>query len=425
MTKRFDTIVIGAGAAGLAAARELSGAGRRVAVLEARDRIGGRIFTIHQPSLPLPIELGAEFIHGEVEEVFDIVAAAALLVHELPDDHWWVRGERWELVDNFWDVINDVFARIKGSRDRSFAEFVRAQRGLTPRVKQMALEFVEGFNASHAERISALAMRTADDEQVGDGGGYKQFRVAGGYDRVIEWLRAGLDPGRASIRLGTTVTEVEWRRGDVAVRTDRGDELRASSAVITLPAGVLKAPDAIRFTPELRDTRRVLARVEVGHVVKIVFRFRERFWDDFNFVHSDDPYVPTWWSVAPVRAPLLTAWAGGHAADRMLAEAADARVGHALESLAKTFRISRRRVAALLDAAYVHDWQADPFSRGAYSYAGVGGSKAHAALAKPIADTLFLAGEATSSQTGTVAGAISSGRRAARRILAPLIKAKR
>ena len=418
---RYDTIVIGAGAAGLAAARELTGAGRRVAVVEARERIGGRIFTLHQPHLPLPIELGAEFIHGEVEETFGIVDAAALLAYELPDDHWWTRGGKWEQVADFWDTMNDVFARIRGGRDRSFADFLRAQRSLAPRVKEMALGFVEGFNAAHSDRISALALRTADDEQVGPGG-FKQFRLAGGYDAVVEWLRAGIDPGRATIRLGTAVTEIEWKRGDVAVRTARGEELRAASVVITLPAGVLKAPDAVRITPEPRDMRRVLERVEVGHVVKIIFRFRERFWDDFNFVHSDDGYVPTWWSAAPARAPLLTAWAGGHAADRMLAEGGEAMIGRALESLAKTFGVQRRRVASLLDASYVHDWQADPFSRGAYSYAGVGGSRAHAELAKPVGNTLFLAGEATSDQTGTVAGAIASGRRAARRILAPLAK---
>ena len=313
-------------------------------------------------------------------------------------------------------MLNGVFARIRGGRDRSFAEFVRAQRGLPPRVKEMALQFVEGFNASHADRISALAMRSADDEQVGPGG-YKQFRIANGYDAVVEWLRAGLDPERATLYLGTEVTEVEWKRGDVAVRTARGEELRASSAIITLPAGVLKAPDGVRFTPGLAETRKALARIEVGHVVKIVFRFRERFWDDFNFVHSDDEWVPTFWSSMPVRAPLLTAWAGGHSADRLLAEGEEARIARALDAISRTFGVPRRRLSSLLDGTHLHDWQADPFSRGAYSYAGVGGSRAHAALAKPVADTLFLAGEATSGQTGTVAGAIESGRRAARRIL--------
>jgi len=316
-----------------------------------------------------------------------------------------VRGGEWKRVENFWPMMRGVFARIRGGRDRSFADFLRAQRGLSSRTKRMARDFVEGFNAAHADRISALAMRDQSDSDE-----FKQFRIAGGYDALIAWLRAGLDPDRAAIRLGTPVTEIAWRRGEVRVL-----DWRAKAAVITVPAGVLKAPDAIRFTPELSDKKRALERIEVGHVVKIILRFRERFWDDCTFIHSDDAHVPTWWTTAPVRAPVMTGWAGGHAADRLLAEGDVIERG--ITSLASILGVPRRRVASKLDAAHTHDWQADPFSRGAYSYAGVGGSEAYRALARPVASTLFFAGEATSDQTGTVAGAIASGRRAARQIL--------
>jgi monoamine oxidase len=349
-----------------------------------------------------------------------------------------VRGGQWERVENFWQSMNGIFARIRGGRDRSFADFLRTQRGLSPRLKEMALAFVEGFDAAHADRISALALR-----EESDGSDFKQFRIADGYDAVIGWLRAGLDPERATIRLGTAVTEIAWRRGEVTVHVDdvgrvlnpstaeggrfaavdglrtRPTSIHAAAAVITVPAGVLKSPDTIRFTPVLHDKQRALDRIEVGHVVKLVLRFRRRFWDDFTFAHCDDPHFPTWWTTAPVRAPLMTGWAGGHAADRLLAEGGDAIVDRGVSALASILGVSRRRVASMLDAAHVHDWQADPFSRGAYSYAGVGGSNAHRALAKPVADTLFFAGEATSDQTGTVAGAIESGRRAARQILMP------
>jgi len=164
---------------------------------------------------------------------------------------------------------------------------------------------------------------------------------------------------------------------------------------------------------------RALAHIEVGHVVKIILRFRERFWDDFNFLHAENADFPTWWTSAPVRAPILTGWAGGHAADRLLAEGAEAIGSRAIQSLASLLGVSRRRVASQLDAVHMHDWQADPFSRGAYSYAGVGGSGAHRELARPLSKTLFFAGEATSSdETGTVSGAIASGRRAARSLIA-------
>ena len=377
----------------------------------------------------MPIELGAEFIHGEAQETFDIVQAAALTAYQLPDNHWWSERGRWREIDDFWEQMERLRSRIPKGRDTSFSEFLRTQRRLSPRLRRMAVSYVEGYHAAHADRMSALALRTSDQEQE-DPSGNKQFRIANGYDQLIEWLRAGLDPQRTTLRLGNPVTDVEWKDREVTVRTARGEEFRAAAAVITVPAGVLKAPDGIRFTPPLRAKRRAIEKIEVGHVVKIVFRFRERFWDDpeflkkrakradaapVNFVHGTDRFVPTWWSAAPVRAPILTAWAGGHAADRLLTEGSATE--RALDSLAATFAIDRGELANLVDSADTHDWQSDPFSRGAYSYAAVGGKNAHAALAKPIGRTLFFAGEATSGdQTGTVAGAIESGKRAAREV---------
>jgi monoamine oxidase len=157
-----------------------------------------------------------------------------------------------------------------------------------------------------------------------------------------------------------------------------------------------------------------------------VFRFKERFWDDFNFVHSSDPFVPTWWTPAPVRSPVLTGWAGGHAADALLADGEDAMRDRALDAMARTFHMGRRTIDDQLAGVYAHNWQSDPFSRGAYSYSGVGGSDAHDALAKPLRQTLFFAGEATSGdQTGTVAGAIETGRRAAGQCLRALSSSRR
>ena len=433
----IDVAIIGAGAAGLSAARELSGAGRQVCIIEARDRVGGRVLTHRTSDLPIPIELGAEFVHGEAASTFRIVDASAVAACELPDNHWWSGNERWQLVD-FWERIDRV-QRLIGNlrRDRSFAAFLRSRRSISPRLRELALGFVEGYHAAHADRISALALSTADQEQD-DPGGNKQFRILGGYDAIIEWLRAGLDPERSEILLGTSVVAIHWRKGAVEIQTRGAKSIRAKKALLTIPIGVWKAPreqeGAIRLDPPLPAKSRAIAKLEVGHVVKIVFRFRERFWDDpaflrrtvgrtqgdglpLNFVHSTDRFVPTWWTSAPVRSPLLTGWAGGHAADAVLAEGEEAMMDRALDSLSKVFRMRRRTLDTLLAGSWTHDWQKDPFSRGAYSYAGVGGRAAHRALGRPVESTLFFAGEATSSdQTGTVAGAIESGQRAAREI---------
>lgn len=414
-----DTLIIGAGAAGLAAARELSTAGKRVCVVEARERIGGRIHTLHVPGLPLPVELGAEFIHGDAESTFRVVDAAALLVLHLSDERWWVQGGKRRKLSDFWQRVARVRARIgRLRRDVSFDEFLRGQR-LSPELRRMAWAFVEGYQAAHADRISALSQRATPDEVEE---APPQYRIASGYDGVPAWLRAGLDPERSELRLGTTVTSIAWKKGEVVAQTT-GGEIAARTAVITLPIGVWKAaagePGAIRFTPELRAKRTAVAKLEVGHVVRLILRFRERCWDDFNFLQTSDRWMPTWWTTSPVRSTLVTGWAGGHSADALLAEGSEAMKHRALDAFARAIGRKRNELDALLAGSWTHDWQADPFSRGAYSYAGVGGSGAHDALAKPVAGTLFFAGEATSAdETGTVSGAISSGRRAAREVLA-------
>ena len=442
MPPPFDVLIVGAGAAGLAAARDLSGGGRRVCVIEARHRIGGRVHTLHLPDLPLPVELGAEFIHGEAEASLSIVDAAALQVYELPDNHWWSRDGAWTMEDDFWEKIQRVRSRIRPSaRDRSFGDFLKSIK-IDPHLRDLAWNFVEGYHAAHADRISTQAMATSDEEQE-DPGGNKQFRIASGYDSLFEWLRSGLDPTRSSLLLGTTVTAVTWSRSGVSVTCRAGKlerTIRARRALITIPIGVWKAPDGqeggIRFDPPLTSKERAIEKIEVGHVVKIAFHFRERFWDErgflearvknakdrergtpLNFVHSHDRFMPTWWTMAPARAPLLIGWAGGHAADALLAERA-AMIDRAIDAMSEAFGVRRKQIETLLVGTHSHDWQADPFSRGAYSYAGVGGKNAHDALAKPLNGVLFFAGEATTGEeTGTVAGAISTGRRAAREIL--------
>ena len=405
---KLDVIIIGAGAAGLAAAREL--AGKRIAIVEARDRIGGRIHTLHPTDLALPIELGAEFVHGEAEATFSIIDSAALLAYELPDDHWWSRNGSWEEVD-FWEELMRLMSKIpKGKRDRSFDDFLRSRR-VDPRLREMACGFVEGYHAAHADRISAQSLRMSDEELTQP----KQFRIANGYDSLIAWLRAGVSDPHA-LRLGAPVAEVRWKKGDVEVVTAK-ETLRARAALITVPLGVLKE-GSIRFVPELTAKQKAIDRLEVGHVVKIVCRFREPFWKEHNFVHSDDRFMPTWWTCAPARAPLLTGWAGGHAAESLLAVGDEAMIDRALDSMARIFAVRRSLIDRTLVGTWTHDWQRDPFSRGAYSYAGVGGVDAHKALAKPLQSTLFFAGEATNGeQTGTVAGAIVSGQAAARRIM--------
>jgi monoamine oxidase len=201
--------------------------------------------------------------------------------------------------------------------------------------------------------------------------------------------------------------------------------------VVALPVGVLQAPStelgAVRFTPPLPHKDAALRGLEMGHVVKLVFAFQERFWekvfpDDMGFVINLDEPFRAWWTGYPVYAPVLVAWEGGPAAEALAELSSQQRVDRALESLARLTRVRRADVDRQIVAWDTHDWAADPFARGAYSYVRVGGIERQAALASPVANTLFFAGEATElhGYQATVHGALFAGQRAADEVLQSL-----
>ena len=436
---RADAIVIGAGAAGLSAAGKLAEAGMRVDLVEARNRIGGRIFTCRREGWPLPIELGAEFVHGRPPEVFRRVEEAGLLLDRLPDTHALIAGGRVDERREFFDRMMKITARMrKHGRDRSVADFLAGQKRLDSESKAHFRSFVEGYHAAALERASEHALSTAGDGPP-EPGENDQFRIVSGYDRLAESLLA--EAGRSvKLHLGHVVEAVEWKRGKVSLAARRAGgsapvRFEARQAIVAVPLSALKdpagLPGALRFDPEIPEKSRVLTRLETGDAAKVVFLFRERFWEeegllagredrfDVNFLHTRTPPFPTWWTAAPAQVPMLTGWTGGPAATKLLSDT-DASVARvALESLSQVLKVRRDRLKSLLLDWHTHNWRIDPFSRGAYSFTGVGGLSAHRVLARPVANTLYFAGEATNAdESGTVAGALSSGLRAARELLA-------
>jgi monoamine oxidase len=426
MAERGDVIVVGAGVAGLAAAVELSRAGLKVILLEARDRIGGRILTVHPPSLNFPVELGAEFIHGLADEIWDIVRAAGLDTHEVSGEMWCKREDRLSPCSDFLEELDDVLGRLKrGERDRSFTDFLE-ECNCKPDDRDWAYSYVEGFHASFPERISvnSLVRGIEADHEID---GERAFRILRGYDALVYQLHRGLREENVAIHLNSPVSHVEWCNGEARIRTSRDEEFTAARAIITLPLGVFKNGD-VEFSPELEMKRTALEGLAMGMVVRVVLQFRRRFWDDLrddrgrnmgamSFLFSKDPVFPTWWSVMPAKAPLLTGWAAGHKAEKLMRDGSIE--SEAVAALGSVLGVERRAIEEELETCHVHDWQADPFSHGAYSYAVVGGENAANDLAAPVEGTLFFAGEATdyTGHNGTVHGAIRSGRRAAKELL--------
>jgi len=432
-----DVLVLGAGAAGLAAAGELSRAGLSVTILEARSRIGGRIWTQHPSGWPTPVALGAEFVHGRSREIFQIGQQGGLLLDRLPGAHFELMGSGLRPIFDPWGRFHSVARKMRRSgRDRSVADFLRAQR-LSSRDRRLVSDLVEGYDAAPLVRASEQALSTRGEPPLSDDD-RAQFRPVAGYGSVVAWLRSRIRTKRCSLHRSQVAASVRWKAGRVVVTTVGGAVFSARRALVTLPIGVLKAlpgqPGAVRFEPDPPSLRRSLAGLGMGDVARVVLRFSSPFWRDSRrfrravaahpelgeptILHRVSPDFPTLWTAAPAQVPAITLWAGGPAARRMLSYGSNALRLRALEAVGELFETPARSLARALIAFHFHDWSADPFSRGAYSYVAVGGAAAPRGLARPVEDTLFFAGEgAQADDSGTVSAAIRSGRKAARRLL--------
>lgn len=435
---RTDVIVIGAGASGLVAAAELARAGRGALVVDARDRIGGRIWSHAEPGLPVPVELGAEFIHGRAESTFALLDKAGGAAVDTDGEHWTLRDGKLVPSQDLFAEIRVAMKRMRvlDKKDMAFDALVeRHLKELSSDARAYALMLARGFDAADTKRASARAI--VEEWTGGASVEAQQFRPLGGYGGLLAHLAGGLRGSSVALQLNTVVQKVRWSRGSVRIEGKfRGQpfEAHAKRAIVTLPLGVLQQPSsaegAVEFLPTLTAKRDALKHLAPGPVIKVLMRFRRAFWEeleqgryrDVAFFHDRSAAFPTFWTALPVRVPLLVAWAAGPNAQRLAGYSKPAIIEEALTSLGSTFG-SRSEGEHALEAAWVHDWQADPYARGAYSYVLTNGDKARRALAKPLTGTLFFAGEAAdTSEAGTVEGALRSGMRAAREVLATRAK---
>jgi monoamine oxidase len=436
MKSAYDVVVIGAGAAGLAAAARLTEGGRSVLLIEARDRVGGRIFTRNEPGLAAPVELGAEFIHGAAPATRKWAQRTGKVLHDVPESHWrFINGELSH-QDGFFEDVQRAFRRNRqrASDNVSFADFLDnvLKDELSTHARKAARTMAEGFDAADTKRASARAIveewtnATLIDAAQG--------RFEGGYNSLLAQMMRELPASQCKVQLQSIVEKVTWERGSVEVEGHSHGKpfvVIAPRAVIAVPLGVLQAradePGHIRFEPPLSMKENALRGLVSGPVIKLSLRFRSAFWEQIEdgryrhamFFHIDDQPFRTFWTTLPLRAPVLVAWAGGpRVAELDVAGNSESLTRQALASLEVLFG-QHWDVADEFEAAYCHDWQRDPFARGAYSYVAVGGGTARAELAAAVEETLFFAGEAAddTGEAATVTGALQSGERAAEEVL--------
>jgi monoamine oxidase len=425
-------IIIGAGAAGLSAARSLSTRGIKVILLEASHRIGGRIHSIQDDRFPMPVELGAEFVHGVPPETFRILALSKIEALEIDGTSFTLRNGKPSETDQtkVWNEL-DLFAD-SNEQDCSFSDFINRHQFDAITV-DAATRYVEGFNAAHAKLISARSLAIANEasEKIT---GNRQFRLAVPYLELAKFIHAQCDAKLYELRLNAEVKSVRWKNGSVTCELTGGEKVEGSAAFITLPLPILKR-GIVHFDPAISVKELALSKIEMGQVQRIVITFKERFWEKISiggrslenlaFITSDQPSFRTWWTLNPRRLPVLVGWSSGAAYIENVGE--QELLNIALKQLASIFQVEETFIREQMQASLFHDWKRDRLFQGAYSYCKTGGVDAPRILAEPLSDTLYFAGEATNwrGHIGTVHGAIESGERAANEFLRTHSRARR
>jgi monoamine oxidase len=420
-----DVLVIGAGMAGLTAGRILAEAGRRVTLLEAASRVGGRIRTIREGNEI--IELGAEFVHGKSPELWSLLEEASLETYELDGSHLAFEEGQLQVRDENQEA-NEALEKLESwtKADVTFADYL-TRHSLPEHQRQTAIGYVEGFNAADHRIIgvASLALQQAAEESIE---GDRIFRIRTGYDRLPQFLAQKFTQAGGHILLDTLVERIEWSRGHVRIEANsKGQPVRfqAAQAIIALPLGVLQQK-SVAFVPTL-DALHEAARLRMGHARRFTLLFRERFWsqlqpaalNNLSFLFSFSSMPPVWWTPHPAESNTLTGWVGGPRSETF-ANFTPAQLGEAAcTELARIFSLDATYLRSQFISCHTHNWQRDALTYGAYSYVPVGAIDACSKMTLPASSTLYFAGEHTDTtgHWGTVHAALNSGLRAAGQIL--------
>ena len=418
-----DVLVIGAGVAGLTAARELTRRGLSVTVVEARDRTGGRVHTVRD-FCGHPVEGGAEFVHTADAETWPEIRAAQLAVRRCASAGRGLfnLGGRTRLLPWFllhpgaWSAF-PILRHLARARapDMSARDFIDHHR-YRGRARQLAEMVFTAHLPGLADEIGVLGLL---EDRVLDLYAGSFHRITGGYDRLVDHIARGLD-----VRHRFPVATVCWTPDGVTVVAADGRALSARAAIATLPLGVL-ASGGVEFVPPLPESkRRAFSELVMGPVLKLLLRFSEPFWPAWlaNLNCGTGPVTIYWPSLESSRSgrrtpAVLTAYCTGPRAARLSLLPEEEAVAVVLADLARLFpRVNPGRL--LLGARRI-DWSTDPFARGGFTFTRPGGRGARGRLAAPDTAALFWAGAATTTSTiaETVQAAYVSGVRAASEVL--------
>lgn len=419
-----DVVVVGAGMAGLTAARTLAEAGLKVLVVEAQDRIGGRIWTRHIGDEA--IELGAEFIHGRPPELWALIDEAGLETYERRGTQICFEDEALRDCGGEMDTIFEPLEKLKKFKgtDISFAEYL--DREQTPMEERRGMiGYVEGFNAADHRVVSAASLGAQQKAEDASGSDHN-YRLRGGYDQLPRYLSERITEFGSKVLTGTPVKEIRWGQSRVEVVSELWN-FSAPQAVITLPLAVLQS-GSVKIAPQPNQILKAAEHLRMGQARRFTLLFSEKFWEklppqpalgELGFLFSFSEMPPVWWTPHPEPSHTITGWVGGPRSAALTGLDAKTLASKACTALERIFGLQKKGIHGLLKGCYTHDWQHDRFTLGAYSYVATGGLDASRQMTQPVEDTLFFAGEHTdvTGHWGTVHAAMRSGLRVAEQIL--------
>jgi monoamine oxidase len=421
---KYDVAIIGAGAAGLMAGLELALAGKKIIILEAKELAGGRMHTIEDDRFDLPVEMGAEFIHGKLEVTLSLLKKSGIHYRPMEGDVWRKEKGKWEKSDFIEDYadLQKKFVQLK--EDMPVAEFLRMylhEEKYTD-LRRSLEDYVSGYYAADPERASTFALR--DELQDSD---EEQYRVEGGYKGLTRWLVAQVIEKGGIIAYSSPVHRIDWKTGDATVQSTK--TIKAKKVLVTVSLGLLQN-ESIKFFPALPGKLEAAQRMGFGPAMKIMLQFDEAFWTKKDLTEGKDlgrlgflfsnESVPTWWTHYPTEVAQLTGWLGGSSASNLKDLSDEAILEVALQSLANLFPVSPDFLKQNLKGWKVANWIKDPFVCGGYSFETVDSAEAKKVLQEPEDSTVFFAGEALHKgiETGTVEAALINGRDTAQKIIA-------
>lgn len=406
----YDVLIIGAGAAGLMAARDLSKSGYHVGIFEASERAGGRIATSQLWPGGI-VETGAEFIHGGAPVTHSLIKEAGLNTVEVKGKIASVRNGIWMNEDhqqtNF-SLLQKAFSQL--THDCTIRVFLDTcfPEGEYDELRKTVTMFAEGFSLADVNYASALSLRSEWAKQEEE-----QYRLPGGYGLLIRYLVDECTQNGVEIFYSSVAHRIEWNQDIPAVFSSQGN-YTGKKIIITVPAGVMQS-GAIKFDPSPDEYLNAFENIGFGTVIKILLNFRTAFWTekypDLSFILSDE-VIPTWWTQFPVESStLLTGWLGGPAAASYNVNEQERLLEKSFESLSNIFQ---KPVAALKKELRNHKtvlWHQNIFTQGGYSYNLPQSDSSRRLLNTPLGGTVYFGGEALYSgdAVGTVEAALASG----------------